>query len=345
MNKHWIIFIAISSFLFLISCGGTKKAKVDLSKTYRFGFYNVENLFDTLNHPEKFDDDFTPYGKQKWYTERYFKKIKDLDRVISGMSYPALLGICEVENATVLQDMISNNGMEKHNYDFVHFESPDKRGIDCALLYQKDLFKVESSEFFRVDFPKDIAPDYTSRDIIYAKGIFLDKFQLHVFVNHWPSRRGGLAASEPKRLYVAKLLKVEINKILKADPDANILIVGDFNDEPDNNSIQKTLGAGPIGDKIQKDKLYNCMAKLDQQNKGTYNYRGNWNMLDNIITSGNLIKPDSEITVKNPTIYQESWMFYENPKYGKTPNRTYGGPNYYGGFSDHLPVFVEVEVQ
>lgn len=332
-------------FVFLLifpTCQSSKSSKIDPNQSYRIGFYNVENLFDTSDNPDKFDDDFTPTGKQKWDTERYTKKLNDLDKVIAGMAYPTLLGVCEVENEKVLKDLASKTGMSKLNYGIVHYESPDKRGIDCALMYQKDAFKVESSKNIRINFPVEIAEDYTSRDIVYVKGKLFKTYDLHVFVNHWPSRRGGLAASEPKRNLVAQHLKDAVDLIFATDPNANIVIVGDMNDEPDNNSVLKTLGAAALGDQVEPGQLYNCMTKLDQQNKGTYNFRGNWNMLDNIIISSNLVSKNSKIQVSKPTIFREEWMMYKNPKYGETPNRTYGGPNYYGGYSDHLPVYVEL---
>ncbi len=344
MNRLHALFFLLISITVFQSCGGPDKStKIDLTKNYKIGFYNVENLFDTLNNPDKFDDDFTPTGKLEWNTDRYNKKLASLDKVIAGMAYPTLLGICEIENEAVLKDLAANTGMSKHDYGIVHYESPDKRGIDCALMYQKKYFKVESSNNIRVDFPADIAEGYTSRDIIYVKGKLLNTHTLHVFVNHWPSRRGGLEKSEPKRILVAQHLRDAVDKIFAKDPNANIVILGDMNDEPDNNSVKKTLNAGMVMDDIQPSMLYNCMAKMDQQNLGTYNYRGNWNMLDHIITSSNLLKSSSKIQVQKPTIFSEEWMMYKNPKYGATPNRTYGGPNYYGGYSDHLPVYVELK--
>ncbi|MFT5763185.1 MAG: putative extracellular nuclease [Saprospiraceae bacterium] len=338
----FLLLITISAFQ---SCKDTKTGKIDLDVNYRIGFYNVENLFDTIDTPDKMDEDFTPTGKLSWNTERYNKKLSNLDKVIAGMQYPTLLGVCEIENEAVLKDLASNTGMSKYNYGIVHYESPDKRGIDNALLYQKKYFKVESSDKIRIEFPANIAEDYTSRDIIYAKGIFLGKYTLHVFVNHWPSRRGGEKESQPKRVLVAQHLREAVDKIFAKDPNANIVIIGDMNDEPDNDSILKTLRAGEIVDQTQALTLYNCMAKLKQQNKGTYNYRGNWNMLDNIICSSNLLNPASKIYIQNPTIFQEEWMMFDHPKNGKTPNRTYGGPNYYGGTSDHLPVYVDLKVR
>jgi predicted extracellular nuclease len=345
MHRLKTIFFLLLTIGAFQSCKDTKTGKIDLDKNYRIAFYNVENLFDTIDIPNKFDEDFTPTGKQVWNTERYAKKLADLDKVITAMAFPTLLGVCEIENEAVLKDLTAQSGMSKHNYGIVHYESPDKRGIDNALLYQKAYFKVESTDNIRIEFPASMEEGYTSRDIIYAKGIFLNQFPLHIFVNHWPSRRGGEKESQPKRVLVAQHLRNAVDKIFSKDPNANIVIIGDMNDEPDNDSILKTLKAGEIEDQIQTATLYNCMAKLKQQNNGTYNYRGNWNMLDNIITSSNLLSPTSKIHIQNPTIFQEDWMMFDSPKNGKTPNRTYGGPNYYGGISDHLPVYVDLRIR
>lgn len=347
MNKitfrySFVIFLSISILsLSFLSCGTSKPSIKDIDQPYRIGFYNVENLFDTIDAPIKFDEDFTPAGKQKWNTERYYKKLADLEKVIGAMGYPILLGVSEVENQAVLEDLIKTGGLAKRNYGIVHYESPDKRGIDCALIYQKDAFEVVRSANIKIDFPEEIAPDYTSRDIIYVEGKLFDA-PFHVFVNHWPSRRGGLEASEPKRVLVAQHVRDKVDEIFAKDANANIVIMGDMNDEPANNSVLETLGAKSLAGAPQSKMLYNCMAELDAQEKGTYNYRGTWNLLDNIITSSNLVDTKSTIRVAKPTIFQQPWMMFNNPKYGPTPNRTYGGPNYYGGISDHLPVFVDL---
>jgi hypothetical protein len=306
-------------------------------------FYNVENLFDTLDHPEKIDEEFLPGTDKDWNTERYEKKLKDLSKVIrtsAGGEAPEILGLCEIENHGVLEDL-GKTLRPAHPYNIVHFESPDARGIDVALMFQNGINVTEkSSEFIRLDFPDEEEP-YTSRDILY---VVLDlqssNFDLHLFVNHWPSRRGGLDASEPRRVVAATALKNKIDEIQKADPTAMILCMGDFNDEPDNNSLRKTLGASLFTPQVIVPRnLYNLCGMDDAQGKGTYNYRGNWNMLDQFVATGSFIRKMHPTPVR---ILQEKWMMYQSEKYGATPNRTYGGPNYYGGFSDHLPIALEV---
>ncbi len=339
-NIKLLLFAAI---VFLAACS-TSKDYLDSNgkRTYRIGFYNVENLFDLKDNPEKIDDDFTPEGRNNWNQERYTKKINDLARVMEAMKYPAILGVCEVENVSVCKDFCEKTSLSSKGYDVVHFESPDKRGIDNAFLYQKKAFRVLSSDNLRITFPEGYLEeeDYTTRDVVYVHGVFNKKDTFHFFVNHWPSRRGGLEASEPKRTYVAKQIRKKIDQIYGTNPKANIVLMGDFNDEPDNKSVEEVLGASMDKSTCQTKGLYNLMSNLDKAGKGSYNYRGNWNMLDQLIVSCGLAN-GNQYTFSEPVVFKADWMIYKDKKYGAKPNRTYGGPNYYGGFSDHYPIYVD----
>lgn len=348
--KFFRLLIHPTLFIFIIlvffpSCKSTKSARSVVSGTYRAAFYNVENLFDTLDNTVKLDDDFTPAGANHWNTERYFDKLTKLSKVVAAMGYPDILGVCEVENDTVLKDLINETSLKNHNYQIVHFQSPDERGIDNALIYKKEHFEVTGSKNIRIDFPKEIEEGYTSRDIIYVEGKLAGNVVLHIFINHWPSRRGGTAESEPKRLHVATYLRQAVDEIFKTSPQANILIMGDLNDETNDKSVMEILGANTSFDKMADGSLYNCMAGFDLKGEGSYKYRGAWNMLDNIIVSTALAQPGSKTRAANATIFQTDWMMYDDPKYGIGPSRSYGGPNYYGGYSDHLPVFVDIVVE
>jgi len=328
----------------LISSLGCKSQKqlgnLEQSASGRFAFYNVENLFDVFDDPNKNDEEFTPEGNKKWTKPRYQQKINQLSEVIVGMDFPDLLGVCEVENKLVLTDWAANPVLKPYKYQVVHYESPDKRGIDNGFLYKKNKFKVLNSEAIQINFPADIVKDYKTRDILYIQGIYQGSDTLHVFINHWPSRRGGLKASQPKRVYVASQLRKKTDAIFSQNPNANILLMGDFNDETDNISIATTLGAGPANPK-NKQYLYNLTQPLDLAGKGTYKYKENWNMLDQIIVSKNLLT--GKLAVQDAQIYQPDYLNYVDKKYGKRPNKTYGGKNYYGGYSDHYPVFVDVK--
>jgi predicted extracellular nuclease len=260
------------------------------------------------------------------------------------MEFPALLGLAEVENATVLQDFCEKTSLAAHGYSFAHFESPDIRGIDVALLYQKQVFKVLSAETIRIDFPAEVKgdqPNYVTRDVLVVRGIFQKKDTLNVLVAHCPSRRGGQKESEPKRLFVAKQVRKKVDEILRKNPRANVVVMGDLNDETTDPSVAETLSAQALTDSPAAAGLYDCMSKLDAEGRGSYKYRGDWNMLDHIILSGNLLT-HKRLRYSSTTIFQQDWMMYTDKKYGKAPSRTYGGDRYFGGYSDHLPVFVEI---
>ena len=347
MNKLLLFILSLTVFASIFSCKIKKTpTEVITQKDFRIGFYNVENLFDTIDIDGKADEEFTPESKKKWNTERYFKKLNDLAKVVDGMNYPAIMGLCEVENATVLKDFIGETSLKNHDYHYVHFESPDFRGIDVAMIYQKKIFQVLNSETIEINFPKSIIGEekYTTREILHVRGIFAKKDTLHIYINHFPSRRGGLEASEPKRTYVAEQLMKSVNSVFSKNKNANILLMGDFNDEPDNNSITKTIGAKNLPANNSETSLINCAAEQDLMKKGTYNFRGNWNMLDQVIVSNAMLQKGGKLKIGEFQIFQKEWMMFKSDKYGLTPNRTYGGPNYYGGISDHLPVFVEVRV-
>ncbi len=337
MNAKLLYFVLIA-FLCL-KCQPTKKTDGS-EEVYRIGFYNVENLFDTKDDPVKADEEFMPTAKKKWTTERYQDKLNKINQVIEEMNTPELIGLCEVENKGVLQDLIDASKNLK-DYSFVHYESPDFRGIDVALLYNKEEFEVMSSKAIPINFPKEIVENYTTRDILHVKGK-INEEEVHVFVNHWPSRRGGLKASQPKRVFVAQQLNKAIEPILAQNANANIIIMGDMNDETDNKSVQETLNAKSPN---ENGKLVNCMADLDKEGKGTYNYRGNWNMLDQIILSPYLYRNTGNFVYQQTVLFQADWLMFKHDKYGLTPSRTYGGPNYYGGYSDHLAVYVELKLK
>ncbi len=334
----------LSLLLLLSACtAGKKISSIKDGFSPKLAFYNVENLFDLEDDPVKRDEDFTPTGRNEWTLERYQAKLGKLHQVIREMGYPSFLGVCEIENAAVLEAMSDSCVTETGKYDYVHFESLDSRGIDVALLYDPNVFVVSATEKITTQFPPIEGKEYTSRDILYVKGTYLKKHVLHLFVNHWPSRRGGLEKSEPRRLLVANNLKIKVSSILSTDPNASVFIMGDFNDEPDNKSITEILGAHDLNTKLAQNQLYNCTYPMDEAGLGTYNYRGNWNQLDQIIVSGNLLSGKSGLKVGEAEIFRKDWMMFVHEKYGETPSRTYGGPNYYGGYSDHLPVMIPLK--
>ncbi|MCT4666216.1 MAG: endonuclease [Flavobacteriales bacterium] len=304
-------------------------------------FYNVENLFDTHNNPKTLDDDFLPKGKLSWTKERYHKKLNNLARVIDDIpgELPIFLGMVEVENRKVLEDLTQKTTLKKGNYGISHFQSLDKRGIDNALVYRKDFAKLLEEEAITPEIPRTL-----TRDILYSKFQLIDGKILHTFVNHWPSRREGEQASSYKREAAAKTLKKLVDRILTKDRNANIVIMGDFNDYPTNKSIQKVLQAT----KSTKG-LYNFALEWQENapktKQGSHSYRGKWGMLDQIIVSPNMMNPKGEFALKQKdfNVFRKDYMVFKHPKYGTySPSRTYAGPKYIGDYSDHLPIYLSL---
>lgn len=303
-------------------------------------FYNVENLFDTVNNQGARDGEFTPAGENKWSSERYHKKLNDIAKVLSSVNkneLPEIIGLCEIENRIVLSDLLKTESLKKGKYEIAHFESPDYRGIDCALFFRPDEFRLITKSPIPVSFPDD--PEYATRDILYVKGKTLNNETWHIFVNHWPSRTGGLQQTEKKRVTAAQILKAKTDSIQMADPKSNVMIMGDMNDEPSNKSLSVVLGAKNPETGIAL--LVNLMFPLHVEKKGSYNYRGNWNMLDNLIVSDDLLDNKGFRCIeRRGHVFSEPWMEHKAENGTVSPNRTYGGPNYYGGVSDHFPVYV-----
>ncbi len=308
-------------------------------------FYNVENLFDTEDEPLKEDDEFTPASEKGWDQEKYEKKLEDIAHVLSSVNpsgLPEIIGLGEIENQKVLDDLIVLKSMKKGNYSIVHSESPDKRGIDVALLYAADCFTVSNYKTIPVIFPFDSSE--TTRDILYVTGNEKNGETFHFFVNHWTSRSEGQRETEPKRIFAAVALRKEIDVLMNRDPQAKIVIMGDFNDEPTNRSINEMLLANNKRKNATSREFYNLMYDLHNiNNSGTYFYRGNWNMLDQIIVSQSLIRDrlNYHADFDGGKILKEEWMLYKDQESGEyVPNPTYKGSEYDGGVSDHLPVYV-----
>jgi predicted extracellular nuclease len=343
-KKAILLTLAILAISVVISFFVTSFAEGGFSKKRNLTvvFYNVENLFDTKNDLGDRDGEFTPAGANKWTEERYVKKLEDISKVLSSVNkneLPEIIGLCEIENRKVLDDLVKTKLLKNGDYEIEQFESPDYRGIDCALLYRPDEFKVLQSKPVHVTFSDD--PEYSTRDILYVKGETRNREEFHIFVNHWPSRIGGQEQTEPKRVAVAQLLKSKIDSVQKVNPTANIIVMGDMNDEPSDKSLKEVLAAkNPDSGNAA---FVNLMYPIHANKKGSYNYRGTWNMLDNIIVSSGLLDNEGfQCIEKQGFVFHEKWMEYEDKNNGLTPNRTYGGPNYYGGVSDHFPVFIQL---
>jgi predicted extracellular nuclease len=325
--------------IFLTSCSVSEPSKdfsmdIIAPDKVTVAFYNVENLFDIEDDPKKNDNDFTPEGYKNWTSERYFEKLSNISKVFNAMNksdWPIIVGLAEVENATVLEALTKEKDLIDGNYEFVHFDSPDNRGIDVALMYRPEFFHVlekKSFNIFNTDFPNS-----KTRDILYVKGEFYNGEVFHFYVNHWSSRRNGILETEPKRVFQASVLKKNLDKVLTNEPNAKIVIMGDFNDFPTDKSITKILGAG-----TSNKGLYNLAYALHMQDKGTMSYKNDWGMFDQFIVSQSIFAKGLHVNKKQQTILDEEWLVWK----GKKPNRTYGGQKYYGGFSDHLPIYIDL---
>jgi predicted extracellular nuclease len=317
-------------------------------KYIRVMFYNVENLYDTTDDEGVDDAEFLPKSELQWGDDRLKTKLDHIAQVIQavgGQNLPDVVGFAEVENRRVLDFLIQNTALKKSGYFVVHYDSPDKRGIDVALLYKKDRFTFLKSASYPVPMSGDSARP--TRDILYVKGMLSNKSNLHVVINHWPSRSGGTAETEPKRLAAAKVAKRLCDSIQANEQNANILLLGDFNDYPTNKSMREILQA-EIDTTIKSGNLFNLVAWQKGDERGSHCYKGDWAFLDQIIASEALVKGSSGLQTyySRAKAFRADFLLTKNEKYGTMePFRTYGGKNYLGGYSDHLPVFVDVIIK
>lgn len=308
---------------------------------HTIAFYNLENLFDTKDDPKTLDKDFLPNSEKHWTKKRYEKKIFKLGTAISNIGFantgkaPVILGVAEVENKAVLEDLIKTKNLINKNYGIVHYDSPDERGIDVGLLYQKEYFTVTHSESIVVLVDNEYGErDYT-RDILWVTGN-LNNEEIHILVNHWPSRRDGAESTSYKRVVAAKKNREIIDQITAKNPEAKIIVMGDFNDDHSNESIKKHL--------VQHD-FYNPMEQLHTRYRGTLNYKSQWNLFDQIIFSNNFHKFEKLThSFSEANIFDESFLKIYKGRYKGNPFRTYAGKRYQGGYSDHFPVYVQLKL-
>ncbi|MCB9197697.1 MAG: hypothetical protein H6600_04505 [Flavobacteriales bacterium] len=304
-------------------------------------FYNVENLYDTVDDPGVKDSEFTPFGEKNWTEERLRKKLSDLAETISGISvkHPLIVGLTEVENRNVVQQLLDTEPLRNHSYELIHQDSPDNRGIDACLYYDRDHVKYLSHQFLRVHFPWN--RDIKTRDVLFFE-CEIGGDELWVVVNHWPSRSSN--SSEKKREFVAKTVKERIDQITSRNSDCKILVMGDFNDEPNNLSLERYLGA-KRSKNIDEQELYNLAAELHSKGKGTCVHEGDWLMIDQMMINRTLLQnTNNGLGIKNNEmhIHDPKELIYRRRNFSQ-PNHTFSGDRYEGGISDHLPVYVKLE--
>lgn len=304
-----------------------------MSQTFSIAFYNLENLFDPLENDQTLDKDFTPGGIYNWDDIKYRQKIENLAITISKIGLnrsdtpPVLIGVCEVENKSCLEDLVQSDALKKFDYGYVFHKSPDQRGIHVALLYQKKHFQKIDDKAISVNFINQ-AKEERTRDIIHVKGCLFGK-TVHLILNHWPSRTDGTQKTNHKRMSASIIVQNIIEEINNDDKAAKIIIMGDFNDEPSSDSLKAYVQNG----------FFNPMESFEKQNKGSVKFKGKWIMFDQILFNKNLSDADW-FDYQSTQIYVEPCLIQKSGRYRGSPKRTYVGNYYQGGYSDHFPVFI-----
>ncbi|MFV8225214.1 endonuclease/exonuclease/phosphatase family protein [Christiangramia aquimixticola] len=343
--KHSFLEICLTLWLILfvpihVLAQGAKDYHIET-----IAFYNVENLFDTENDTLTFDDDRTPLGKDKWTQERYRVKIANIARVLSEIGTertgkpPLVIGLCEIENRSVLEDLISHPLLTDFKYGIAHYDSPDERGIDVALLYRKEKFLPLNSQARKLLIFDAEKRDYT-RDQLVVSGLVHGE-EINFIVNHWPSRSGGEAKSAYKREKAALLNKRIIDSLYRLDPKAKIISMGDFNDDPTNISFKKILQTKSDIIGLKEQELYNPMEKMLKNGQGTLAYRDSWNLFDQFYVSQSLVSRDFKgFQFYKAGIFNKPFLISQNGQYRGYPRRTYGSSGYEPGYSDHFPIYM-----
>lgn len=351
--KRYLIYTMLFAFVLIFIDGGNVYSQFPANvnqESFRVMFYNVENLFDPYDDSLKRDEEFTPEGERHWTNHKFYDKIQKVYKVIMAVGEwhaPAIVGMCELENRFVLEKLINETPLKKFSYKILHFESPDRRGIDVGLIYRSTMFDPFHSEAVQVVFPDDTS--YHTRDILYVKGLLDGQEMVHIFINHWPSRYGGYLKTVERRNQAAAILKTKTDSLLAINPNTSIIIMGDFNDGPEDESFTKVLKVKSPEMEIIPNSYYNLsLGKTDDWNFGTLKYRESWNVFDQVVVSGGLLAPNSKLQVsdKKAVIFHEDFLLEEDKTYlGFKPKRTFTGFKYNGGYSDHLPVFIDLIIR
>lgn len=319
-------------------------------KPYMVAFYNLENLFDIYDDPETHDEEFTPDGIKQWNETKYQKKLTNMERVLFDMAaiqkdYPIVIGVSEIENRSVLEDLISQPKLKGANYRICHYDSPDARGVDVAFLYRADVFKLEGSE--NIKLVVEELPDFRTRDFVVMWGT-IEGEPFYFLVSHWPSRLGGKEASQFKRDACAKQIREIKDKLLAENPNTKVIVMGDFNDDATDASLVKVMGAkGKVKDLAEGD-FFNPFFQMLRAGHGTLAYQDMWNLFDNICVTENLVndEPGKLKLIKGKkfygNIFRRPYMLQQEGQYKDYPLRTFVTNNFQNGFSDHFPVYIYI---
>jgi uncharacterized protein (DUF2249 family) len=342
MKRILILSIVVSCFA-LSTIAQEKQYNINT-----IAFYNLENLFDTIDsqNPDTWDIEFTPQGNKKYNTKVYESKLKNLSSVIEEIGSdltnqpPAICGVSEIENASVLEDLIHKTVLNKYDYDYVHLDGPDERGVDVGLLYRKSIFQVTNVEGYELTFDFDLK-DKTRYHLLIS-GLFNGE-KMHIIVNHWPSRYGGKKASDLKRIAAGDRTRHIVDSLLALDPNSKIVVMGDLNDDPINKSITKHLRAKRKISDLKEGDMFNPMAQLFRDGVGSGAYRDKWNLFDQVIISQGLALGEKD-TYKfySAHVNNKTALTNREGRYKGYPWRTYVGNTFQGGYSDHFASYIYI---
>lgn len=337
------------SLAFLLFCLATfnLKAQKKSFQVTAVAFYNFENLFDTEDDPSNWgDDEFLPNGPYRYTPEIYRQKLHNLATVICQLGKEltpdgaAIIGTAEIENDKVLQDLVTQPEIADRNYKFIHFESPDSRGIDVALLYNPKYLQVVQARGLRTDITGVSGKSARTRDVLYVQGVLLGD-TVNIFVNHWPSRRGGEAATVPLRAIAAGVSKKVMDSLLLRNPSAKVIIMGDLNDDPTDASVAKILGAKGDRAEVKLRGLYNPFVSFYKAGTGTLAYNDSWSLFDQIMVSGAFLdKTGSQWSYYRAEVFNREFLKNKFGQYKGYPHRSFDGNNWINGYSDHFPILV-----
>lgn len=333
-----LIAIVLSAIMVACAQNGKKEAVI--------AFYNLENLFDTEDDPLTNDAEFLPTGKNQWTPERYQHKLNNMASVICLIGQEkggvVVIGVSEVENRKVLEDLVATEKLKPLNLGVAHHDSPDRRGVDVAFLYSKERFQVLDTKAYPV-----ITDDtsFRTRDHFMMTGVIDNTDTVSFVVMHWPSKSGGEQRSLPKRIAAAEAARRIADEVLAENINANLIFMGDLNDNPTAKSLKEYFKPKVKIKDLQKGDLFNPMWKMYQDGIGTYAYRDNWEVIDQMILSYNLINPVREISYKYVTtkVFRRNFMITQSGSYTGYPYRTFAGGSFQGGYSDHFPVYLILE--
>ncbi|OIP84057.1 MAG: endonuclease [Porphyromonadaceae bacterium CG2_30_38_12] len=340
------LFIFTLAFLSITCKAADKNQSHNTNKSQLscIAFYNLENLFDTIDGPNN-DAEYLPKGANKWNSMKYNAKLKNMSYAISQIGLDktpvgvALIGVSEIENRGVLEDLVKQPALANRTYQLVHYDSPDRRGVDVGLLYNPRLFTVSNTKSYRL-----VTADTTfrTRDQLMVSGYLMGE-KIHVIVNHWPSRYGGEERSRPKRMEAAALTRSIVDSLFKVDAKAKIVVMGDLNDDPTNPSCANVLAAKKNSQEVHAGELYNVFWKTLEKGIGSLAYNDRWNLFDQIILSHAWISDDkSKLRLWKPEVFYRNFLIQQEGKYKGTPLRTTSGGVWLNGYSDHLPTLIYV---